>query len=421
VTVIRQGALLGIACALLAACSDPTTPPDSPTGFGVTAGDGQVVVSYTQDPNLTYWIFLAQASSITRQNYDLYPGARIVTPAVSPQVVGFLTNGIQYSFLMNATSGGPSGPSTSSLSATPRAAGNSYLAAAPNNTASNNGIAFGILPAPSEPVFVMVGQGGAVYTSTVNPGGSVLDVNGNQPWTTENSNVSSNLNAVAYNPTLARFVAVGDAGTIIWSTNGQSWSTAANPATSANLYGVTSYGQAFVAVGQDGTVVTSADGSNWVLRQGNTSADLLGVNYVAGFLCAVGRSGTLMYSADSQNWAEVPVPTTSDLHAFIYGRPNNAAGAAFYIFGAGGTIMVASSPLSNWTLETQPASANNLYAAAIGSRIVAVGANGSIIYSDDGFNWQLANNPNTTDLFSVVYAIGIYTAVGADGESETSF
>jgi photosystem II stability/assembly factor-like uncharacterized protein len=421
VLVFRPAAVLLGACALVAGCSNPSQPPTAPTGFNVVPGDGQVVVNFSQAQDLTYWIFLAEAPAITRSDYSTFPGARILTPASDPQVVAGLANGVEYSFMINATAGGAAGPTTSSLSAIPRPAGNSFQAGPPTNNQSNNALAYGVLPAPQEPTIVMVGSGGSIFTSATIPGGTFLDQNGNQPWQSQSSPISANLNGVAYNPALARFVAVGDAGTIIVSTNGINWNAAAQSATASNLTAVTAYGQAFVAVGLAGTIITSPDGSNWTLRLSGTTSDLLGVGYAGGTLVALGRNGTLMYSPDSANWGAIPVPTTADLHAFLLARPDLALSAAFYIFGDSGTILTTTSPTGSWSNVSQPATNNNLYAATIGSRIVAVGQAGTIIYSDDGISWLLANEPSGSDLNAVLYEVGVYTAVGVGGTSTTSF
>jgi len=73
-------------------------------------------------------------------------------------------------------------------------------------------------------------------------------------WTARTSGTRRWLGSVTYaNNT---FVAVGDWGTILTSSNGVNW-TARTWGTGAWLYGVT-YGNAtFVAVGFDGTILTS--------------------------------------------------------------------------------------------------------------------------------------------------------------------
>ena len=60
-----------------------------------------------------------------------------------------------------------------------------------------------------------------------------------------------------------RFVAVGDGGTIVHSTDGATWTAASATAPEEILTGVAWGGGRFVAVALSGTVVHSADGVSW--------------------------------------------------------------------------------------------------------------------------------------------------------------
>ena len=73
-------------------------------------------------------------------------------------------------------------------------------------------------------------------------------------------------------------VSVGNSGTILTSSDGNSW-TERTSGTSEDLYDVT-YGKGlFVVVGEDGTIITSPDEYFWTKRTSVTSVDLLGVTY----------------------------------------------------------------------------------------------------------------------------------------------
>ena len=86
------------------------------------------------------------------------------------------------------------------------------------------------------------------------------------------------------------YVAVGDAGTVLRSTDGQNW-TVIPPFTTKNLNAVV-FGGRFVAVGDDGSIFTSADGTAWEERTSNTTADLYGVVRQLSGYTAVGEAGT---------------------------------------------------------------------------------------------------------------------------------
>src|SRR6266704_297983 len=95
-------------------------PSDAPTGLKVEEGDGQVTVSWDQQPGLTYWIFFQAGSSVTAAA----PGVPLIFDARSPRIVFPLTNGPEYAFVMNATNqDSEAGPSTPVRREVPRLAG----------------------------------------------------------------------------------------------------------------------------------------------------------------------------------------------------------------------------------------------------------------------------------------------------------
>ncbi len=67
-----------------------------------------------------------------------------------------------------------------------------------------------------------------------------------------------------------QFVALGDGGTILTSTDGASWMMQTSGTTST-LNGVASGAGIFVAVGAGGTIVTSTTGSTWTARTSRRS------------------------------------------------------------------------------------------------------------------------------------------------------
>jgi len=248
------------------------------------------------------------------------------------------------------------------------------------------------------------------------------------PWTVRSAGVNADLNAVVFDGPLARFCAVGANGTEITSPDGITWTAAATSATTADLYGVTAFGQTLVAVGAGGTIVTSVDGVTWTARASNTTNDLLAVNYAGGYLLAVGRAGTMLTSTDTINWVQVAIPTNADLHDVVYGVPNpHGTGTgipAWIAVGSGGTILsnnVAPPTSTPWTQQTQSVTSQDLNAVTIGSRFAAAGNGGAIVYSDDGVTWQLAVDPDTNNLRALRYVLGVYFAVGAAGGSITSY
>ena len=93
------------------------------------------------------------------------------------------------------------------------------------------------------------------------------------------------------------FVAVGDNGTIITSSDGTTW-TSRTSGTTEKLRGG-AYGKStLVVVGRSGTILTSSDGTTWTSRTSGTSNFLGNVTYKNSTFMAIGKSGTILTSSD---------------------------------------------------------------------------------------------------------------------------
>ncbi len=156
-------------------------------------------------------------------------------------------------------------------------------------------------------VFVIVGEGGAIFVSSDH----------GKTWAAKTSGTVEDLKAVCYGN--GRFVAVGNSGTVLTSTDGDRWS-AVNSGTSQNLNGVACGEERFVAVGRGGTVIVSKDGQNWRAadRPPATSHPLQAVGYgPAGFVAV--SYHRIFYSPHGQNWYEADSPTGKTLHTVAFG------------------------------------------------------------------------------------------------------
>ena len=101
------------------------------------------------------------------------------------------------------------------------------------------------------------------------------------------------LHSVALSGT--RFVAVGSAGTIAHSNDGDAWTEASGNTTAEGLFGVAWNGERFVAVG--GTIVYSSDGDSWTAANDSTTTEALrGVAWNGTRFVAVGWNGTIVVS-----------------------------------------------------------------------------------------------------------------------------
>jgi hypothetical protein len=205
----------------------------------------------------------------------------------------------------------------------------------------------------------------------------------------------NDLHAIAFGG--GRYVACGDAGAVITSTDGTNWSVFFADAP-AELQGVTHGNGRYVAVGRfasEAIVVTSSDGERWSTHRVPEAERLRGVAFGQGQFVAVGReqfssTARAYSSADGTNWSEVVVGSASanfEAVAFANGR---------WVIAVDGGRAYSSTDLSTWTNVTtgmlKPEGA-----AFINNQFVITGDDGVIAFSSDGLNWIAhTNHPSTT-------------------------
>jgi hypothetical protein len=393
IQLIVRAALFLLACVCIASCGGSSGQPGSaPANVHVTPGDGYATVTWDQQPGLTYWIFSAASSSITRDNYQNFPQPRTTWPATSPQIVSNLTNGTTYAFVMNATkNGSAAGPASASVSTTPRIAGAAWTVAPSAGTADLRALGVGFSK------FIAVGAGGALQTST-----------DGTTWVAGDAKITADLNGVAVSTV---GVAVGNGGLMSSTSDGIAWAAVASTGTTSNLNAVTVALGLYVAVGDNGTIITSSDAITWTARTSGTTARLLAVSYLNSRLFAVGEGGTILTSTDGATWTAATSGTTATLRSAAYG---GTTVGEYVVVGDGGLILT-STDFTTWTAATSPTN-QNLTGIVFGSQFVAVGAGGAALYSPDGLSWSLGSSGTVSNLNAVYRGINFgYLAVGAAG------
>ncbi len=235
--------------------------------------------------------------------------------------------------------------------------------------------------------FVAVGDGGTLLTST--------DATS---WTQQNSGTTRRLRSVTAGPSL--FVAAGEAGTIVTSTDGMTW-TARTSATTQTLRGVTASPLRYIAVGGDAgaVVVTSTDGTTWTPVAVSSPGTLRSVTYGPSGFIAVGRNGAVLRSADGLSWTSINVGTTDRLEGVLWTGSQYAAITQF------GTILTSTDGI------TWGSAAVNLASWIEGlawntAKYVVVGASGQIATSADASTWTSMVSPTFATLHGVVWSGG---------------
>lgn len=226
-------------------------------------------------------------------------------------------------------------------------------------------------------------------------------------WTKIPSGVGLNLYGVAHGA--GQFVAVGQSGGILVSSNGNDWAGAVSGVAS-NLFGVTHADGVFVAVGQDGLICRSTNGLDWAVQPSPTTNTLNGVAFGNGCFVATGNAGTLLTSPDGVNWT----PQTS-------GTPRNLVGAAwgngrFMAVGRGssnpGTVLTSDDGVA-WVDRTYPQLGVGFYAVAQGAgTFVAMDARGVAYTSATGTNWTSRGTGNGDYVFGLTFAQGLFVGAG---------
>jgi hypothetical protein len=239
----------------------------------------------------------------------------------------------------------------------------------------------------------------------------------------------NNLNSVAYVniPSYVGFISVGNGQEIISgstqgtnvikiSSDGYVWTTL--PVVSYKGFnGVTSSSSTIVAVGDDGVIYTSLNGANWAgvnesnVISVNSSTNVINVGSTTGFAIDdevrfttsfdVISSSTSYYIVDIVSATQIQVSTTEGGSPITLSGVSPTSTTFMYIYPTGATL--------NDVLY-----ANSLF--------MAVGNNGVIKTSSDGYTWTPETSGTTKDLNGITYNSddGEWVVTGEDNVIITS-
>lgn len=453
---IRCSALL--LTVLVAACGGKGSPADPPTDLTVQSnGDTQVTLNWTAKPGVQYWVLCAPGTTIDSKSWGTTIGGNAYSTArdgagiyngdtslagqqvTPPFNVTGLRNDVTYALTVNARlSGGAGGLAASPVTVTPRLGGRSWSNLGTLPAATNiRAMTYGAVTSPLNSSyaafkFVAVGDGGAVFTSLDNQ----------KTWTSQSlptAVAGRQLNAVIY--AFGRFVAVGEAGTIVYSPDGVTWTVSTVNGTTSlagiNLTSMATSGSTLMAVGQGGTVLTSGDGITWTPQATNITQNLHAVaispavsttlpsaTSLGAFWVAAGDAGAVYTSADGVTWTQqttglesvstawrsvsILVNTTSILDCGVGSPAVTSISTSYWIALVGDNGKVATAgPAMAWTLSTLDGSPRLNKVISPAGQFVAVGDAGAIytgtLSADaSGVQWSRSTSNSSGNLYGLV-------------------
>jgi hypothetical protein len=223
------------------------------------------------------------------------------------------------------------------------------------------------------------------------------------------SGVTNSLNAVTFGSGF--FLAVGDEGTVLASTDTASW-TNLGPITAKNLFGVVWGEGLFVTVGDRGIILTSPDSIHWNPVVSGTTNTLRAVCFAGGAFVAVGSAGTILSSTNGLDWENCSLATGPDLRGVGYGGIENRRYAAV---GENGTLLVSSNRIA-WEPRDSGTTARLNAVTGSGGSIMVVGDGGTALTSINDQPWAPQNVVGRSfNLLGVSVSNLLAVAVGADG------
>jgi|GEM_PF-4586827 len=173
-----------------------------------------------------------------------------------------------------------------------------------------------------------------------------------------------------------QFVAVGEHGTVLTSSDGITWSIV-KLGVEKEISGIAYGNGVFVAVGEDGVIFRSIDGVQWVKISSPVKNRLEDVLYANGKFTAVGYYGTIVSSVDGDEWVKIPSPTGNILDGIAYGPKG-------YVV-AGWNSILHSTDGVIW--ENQKVD-GILFKIAFGNGAYVIASKLGIYTSADGYDWD---------------------------------
>jgi photosystem II stability/assembly factor-like uncharacterized protein len=238
--------------------------------------------------------------------------------------------------------------------------------------------------------------------------GLIIDkLDGQKVWSQRLGLVYGDLKAIGYRSYYSgttlqyTYIAVGNEGTIIRSTDVDNWSLPIPTLANRTLLAVYHNDGQWVAVGEGGQIVTSLDdGSTWTLDNATTSLNLYDVVYYNKWIIAGDNGYIYVRSQSDSSWTQVNIGASDSLRSIAY--INNI----YYIVGARGLIATSLDALS-WKLADRFTNNRLNGISKSAPTPVAVGASGEVLSESPSFavDWAVRNIPFDQFNYSTVSAL----------------
>lgn len=233
---------------------------------------------------------------------------------------------------------------------------------------------------------------GIFVGSTGSPDSTILFSSDGESWSTVASIPESNIRGIAQGSGI--FVSVYGNGNVANSPDGVLWSSPIVVASGQGFGGVAYGAGLFVAVGTNGIIYTSPDGSTWTLRTSGVTSILNRVKFVNSNFVITGGGGVILTSSDGIVWSPRTSGVTSALRSAAFG-------AGVYVVVGDGGVILSSSNLSTWTPRSSGTTVALSDVVCSTSGFMAVGASGVARISSNGISWT-ASGTGVSATFNTV-------------------
>lgn len=234
-------------------------------------------------------------------------------------------------------------------------------------------------------------------------------------WTSKSPDSGSGIAAVT--SAGSNIFAITSTGKIYKSPDsGTSWTTVEAGNSAYNLKDVVFANSAYVAVGQGGRIVKSTDGLTWTEVTSGTAQDLYQVIYENNTFVAVGYYGALLKSSDGSTWSAINPGFSQSLSNAAYGN------GIFVVAGHANnpnegpntdTLVTSTDSGLTWT----PEASGIFYGLSFAhGNFIAVGHAGLISTSPDGVKWATQFISSMPSLYDAAYGNGTFVIVGGDNQ-----